>query len=1512
MNIKTFIDRPVLSSVISIVLVFIGLIALNNLPIERYPSIAPPTVSVSTTYSGASSSTTEKSVTIPIEEAVNGTEDMTYMKSTSSDGGLVNVTVFFKQDADPNMAAVNVQNAVARASRSLPAEVNEVGITVRKRLNTLLYQASVYSPNGSYSREFLSNYMKINLIPQISRIPGVGDVDVRGADYSMRIWLRPDMMAQYQLVPSDITAVLNEQNLEASTGSIGENSDQTFEYKLSYRGRLEKPEEFENMVLRALPNGEVLRLKDVATVELGSRSYSFKGTTNHAPSSSITVYQSPGSNATEVVEAVDKFMQDAAKDFPVDMELAVLNNANKFLYASIENVVRTLIEAIILVMLVVLLFLGSGRSTLIPIVATLVSIIGTFAFLLLFGFTINLLTLFALVLSIGVVVDDSIIVVEAVTTKLESGYKNPKQASVDAMHDVTSALVTSTLVFMCVFIPVSFMGGTSGIFYRQFGITMAISVGISAINALTLSPALCALLLRPADPSKKKNVFKRFFAYFDMGVAAVRKKYAGGIRFFLRHRFVSPAIALLSIVALAYYMHTAKTGLVPDEDMGVVRVDVVAPEGSSLATTSEILDRLEPGILAAVEDEMENYEKLAGFGNTIGAGSSKGSFTIRLKDWKYRPGKEHTSDAIVDRLKDFVSTVTDAKISVIAPAPLPGYGGVSGLSMSIQDRKGGTIEELAKVTDDFIAAMRLRPETSSIMTAFKATYPQYIIDVDAVKCKRAGISPKDVLNVFQGYYGGILSTKFNRFTKIYQVTVQADPAARADKESVNNMYVRTPGGMAPVSQFVTLQKRYGPESLSRFNMFPAIDINGRPAEGYSTGDLIKAAEQVAAEVLPTGYGYEYSGLTREEAESSGNTLLVFAVCFALIYLILCALYESYLLPLAILICVPMGLLGSFVFARWFGVENNIYLQTGLVMLIGLLSKTAILITEYAVEKRRAGMGLAEAALGACKERFRPIMMTVLTMVFGLLPLLFATGAGCNGNRTLGAGVIGGMIFGTLGMLFIVPVMFIVFQGFQERLQGKKRGWKPEKPAKDAALKSIALIIAAGIGLSSTTSCSIYKEYERQPIAALDSLYGPGMTDTTSIESLSWRSIFTDPVLVGYIEKALANNKDLEVASQRIAEANAALKTAKGDFLPTLSVSPSIGATWSNERYGGMATSYGVPLVASWELDFAGGKFNKVRKSRATLSQAMVYKRLVQTDVICSVADTYYTLMKLDAALSISRSTAKNWRDNVRVMEALMEAGMTNKASISQTEANSASVEASLYEYEYQIRKAENVLAVLLGVPSQHFKRSKITDYDLPSDMTYGVPAALLQNRPDVMYAELEVRKAYYDVNISKAAFYPTIRLSGEIGWEKALTSPVGWLYSVGASLVSPIYSGGKNRRALEAAKARQKAAVASFEKTLLQAGTEVNNAMALCHAAAGKADVRVRQIEALLDAVNSTSALMRHSESTYLEVLTAQQSLLSARLLQISDAFDAAEGTIALFRALGGGVEEQEETTKEK
>ena len=1036
MNLRTFIERPVLSAVISITIVVVGIIGLFSLPVEQYPDIAPPTIMVSTTYYGASAETLQKSVIAPLEEAINGVEDMTYMTSSATNSGSVSITVYFKQGTDPDMAAVNVQNRVSRATGQLPAEVTQVGVTTSKRQTSILQMFSLYSPDDSYDENFLSNYISINLKPQILRISGVGDLMIMGGEYSMRVWMKPDVMAQYKLIPSDITGVLAEQNIESATGSFGENSDETYQYTMKYTGRLITPEEFGDIVIRSTDNGEVLKLKDVADIQLGQDSYAYHGGMDGHPGVSCMVFQTAGSNATEVNQNIDKLLEEASKDLPKGVELTQMMSSNDFLFASIHEVVKTLIEAIILVILVVYVFLQDFRSTLIPLVGIVVSLVGTFAFMAIAGFSINLLTLFALVLVIGTVVDDAIIVVEAVQARFDVGYRSSYMASIDAMKGISNAVITSSLVFMAVFIPVSFMGGTSGTFYTQFGLTMAVAVGISAINALTLSPALCALLLKPyinEDGTQKNNFAARFRKAFNSAFDMMVDKYKTIVLFFIKRRWLTWSLLACSVVLLVLLMNNTKTSLVPDEDQGVIFVNVSTAAGSSLTTTDKVMERIEKRLIEI--PQLKHVQKVAGYGLLAGQGSSFGMLILKLKPWDERPGDEDNVQSVIGQVYARTADIKDASVFAISPGMIPGYGMGNALELHMQDKMGGDMNEFFTTTQQYLGALNQRPEILMAYSTFDVRYPQWTVEVDAAKCKRAGITPDAVLSTLSGYYGGQYVSNFNRFSKVYRVMIQADPVFRLDETSLDNAFVRMSNGeMAPLSQFVTLTRSYGAESLSRFNMYNSIAVNAMPADGYSTGDAIKAVQETAEQSLPKGYGYDYGGITREENQQSGTTIIIFGICFLMIYLILSALYESFIIPFAVLLSVPCGLMGSFLFAWMFGLENNIYLQTGLIMLIGLLAKTAILLTEYAAERRKAGMGLIASAVSAAKARLRPILMTALTMIFGLFPLMMSSGVGANGNRSLGTGVVGGMTIGTLALLFIVPTLFIAFQWLQERLR----------------------------------------------------------------------------------------------------------------------------------------------------------------------------------------------------------------------------------------------------------------------------------------------------------------------------------------------------------------------------------------------------------------------------------------------------------------------------------------------
>lgn len=1040
MKLQTFINRPILACVISVLILLVGLIGLANLPMEQYPDIAPPTVMVSTTYTGANAETVQKSVVVPLEEAINGVEDMIYMTSTSTNTGAGDITVYFKQGTDPDMATINTKNRVSEAEGLLPAEVTQIGVTVEKRQNSMLKIIALYSPDDSYDQTFINNYFKINIEPRLSRISGVGNVNVMGDDYAMRIWLDPQKMAQYGLVPADVTAVLDEQNVEAATGTLGEDSENAFQYTLKYRGRYEKPEEFGNLVITSLESGEVLRLKDIATVELGTQSYSHSSEVDGHPGATAMISQTAGSNANEIISEIDKQMEEVQQELPKGLVLVDLMSTKEFLDASIHEVVKTLIEAIILVVLVVYVFLQSVRSTIIPTISILVSLVGTFAFLYVAGFSLNLLTLFALVLVIGTVVDDAIVVVEAVQAQFDEGIRSPYQATNRAMDGIATAIVTTSLVFMAVFIPTSFMGGTSGTFYMQFGLTMAVAVGISAVNALTLCPALCALLMTPhADKAsgQKLSFSSRFHQAFETSFNRLVLRYKSGVKWFFRRKWLVGAGVIASIALLVVLMKNTKTGLVPDEDMGTVFVNVTTPPGSSLSQTIKAMEEVE----ACIKDipQIERYSNVAGYSMLGGQAASGGMLIVKLKNWDERQEDEDYITAVIEEIYRRTANVHSAKLFAFAQPTIMGYSTGSGVEVYIQDRAGGDITTLKSHADKFIAALNQRPEVQTAYSTFDTKFPQYKVEVDAARCKRMGVSPTDVLSVMSGYIGGSYSSNFNRFSKLYRVYVQADKNFRLDTDALNNMFVRTDeGGMAPIGQFVTLTKTYGPETLTRFNLYSSIQVNAMMNDGYSSGDVIKAVEEVAQQTLPVGYGYEYGGITREEAGSGSNTIIVFAICIVFVYLILCALYESLFIPLAVMLSVPFGLLGSFALSNLCGLENNIYMQTGLIMLIGLLAKTAILVTEYAATRRRQGMSLAQAAVSAATVRLRPIIMTVLCMVIGMLPLVFASGAGANGNISLGTGVVGGMIVGTLALLFAVPALFIVFQAMQERLMPARK------------------------------------------------------------------------------------------------------------------------------------------------------------------------------------------------------------------------------------------------------------------------------------------------------------------------------------------------------------------------------------------------------------------------------------------------------------------------------------------
>lgn len=1040
MKLDKFINRPVLSTVISILIVILGLLGLVSLPISQYPDIAPPTIQVSTTYTGANAQTILNSVIAPLEEQINGVENMTHMISKATNDGSATITVYFKQGVDPDMAAVNVQNRVAKATGLLPKEVVQVGVTTQKRQTSMLELFTVYSANDEYDETFLQNYLKINLLPQIMRVSGVGDAQAWGArDYSMRIWLKPDVMAEYHLMPEDITAALAEQNIEAAPGKFGENGGQSFEYVMKYKGRLQEPVEFEDIILQAKSDGQILRLKDVATVELGALAYNIQTQSKGHPGLTVGVYQTPGSNATKVIEDINALLKEAAKDFPPGVEYAILMDTNEFLYASIQEVIKTLVEAFILVFIVVYIFLQDFRSTLIPAISVPVSIIGTFFFLYIFGFSINLLTLFALVLAIAIVVDDAIVVVEAVHAKLDKNYRSARLATIDAMNEISGAIISITLVMAAVFLPVTFIGGTSGVFYTQFGITLAIAIIISAVNALTLSPALCAIFLKShkemeaqGTSLKKPKLVERFHTAFNAAYETTLGKYKRIITFFINRKVMAFAMVIIFTIGLGLLMMYTPKGLVPTEDTGTFFVMVDLPPATSLEKTNEVMKQVD-AILGA-NPLIENRSTVTGMGFISGNGSSYGTIICKLRNWEFRQEKGQDVNSIIADMTQKTSVIKDARIMIFAPPMIPGFSATNGLEFSLQDKTGGDIREFYNIAQEFLAKLNARPEIRMAYTSFNPNFPQYMVDVDVAKCKQAGLTPNEILTTLQGYYGGLYASNFNRFGKLYRVMIQSSPDNRIDTETLNRVFVRNGSEMAPISQFITVSRVYGPENINRFNLFTSIAINGVAAPGYSSGDAITAIQEVAASELPIGYGYEFSGMTREEQNAGNQVAIIFALCIIFVYFLLSAQYESYILPLVVILSLPFGLAGTFIFAQMMGLDNNIYLQIALIMLIGLLAKNAILIVQFAVDRRREGLSIKDAAIQGAAERLRPILMTSFALIIGLLPLMFANGVGANGNRSIGSGAIGGMFIGMVFQLLVVPALFVVFQTIQERIK----------------------------------------------------------------------------------------------------------------------------------------------------------------------------------------------------------------------------------------------------------------------------------------------------------------------------------------------------------------------------------------------------------------------------------------------------------------------------------------------
>lgn len=1497
MKSKFFIDRPILSIALAVMMALVGIVGYVHLPVEQFPDMAPPIVEVSADYPGASAEAVQKSVIVPIEQAINGANGIDYISSSSTSSGSAFIQVVFKNGIDPDMAVVMVKNKVAEVEGILPQEVLQTGVHVETSQQTFLKVIALECPDNRFESDFISNYFDINIKPRLERIKGVGKVNVLGNTFAMRIWLDPKRMAHYDLLPQDIEEVLEAQNVEAAIGTLGENSKHTFQYTLVYRGRLLNEEEFGNIVIKSLSDGEELRLCDVARCELGSESYATDSWINGHNGTVAFITQKAGSNARQVNLEIDELMEQARPQLPPGVEFKVLLDSNDFLNASMAEVYKTLVEAILLVVLVVLLFLQNSRATLIPAFAIIVSLFATFAFMYMVGFSLNLITLFALVLVIGTVVDDAIVVVEAVQSEFEKGVRSPYQATLNAMGNIGTAVVTTTVVFMCVFIPASFSGGLSGTYYKEFGLTMAAAVVFSTLNALTLSPALCALLLRDENgerPSGRLSLLgHRFGNAFNASVSVLTEKYQKGLSTFIRHKWLAVILVVVPIVLLVWLQKVTSTSLVPDEDTGIAMVDITTPPGSTLEQTKKTVHK----VAEVVKDieEVETSASIVGWNILSGDGANMGMIIMKLKPWDERSGSEHRIDNVLEKIEERVSAIKTGSMFAYALPTVTGYGFSDGIELYVQDYEGGSIDKLKEVTDRFTKALGEREEISEVYSSYEVNFPQYTVSVNAAICKRYGIEPSAVLKILNGYIGGDYASQFNAFGKLYHVILQADPELRADRDDLNNILIHTDrGAYIPITELTTFKKNYGVESLGRFNLFSSINIEISPEEDYSTGDVIQAIAEVASQSLPQGYGYDFTGTTREEISSTANMTWIFLLVMVFVYLVLCSLYESMLIPLAVLLSVPFGIAGSFAVVYLIGLENNVYMQVGVIMLIGLLAKTAILLTEYASARRREGMGIRDAAFEAAQVRLRPILMTAMTLIIGLLPLVFATGAGAVSNISLGVCVIAGMTIGTLALLFFVPVFFIIFQHLEEKYMPK------------LVHKSFIPLI---ISLFVFTGCGTYSNYHRQGPIISDSIVRPDLTPPSTLHTNEgWREMFTEPRLVALIEEGLAHNSDLNIAKLHVDAAKASLRNAKGELFPSL----ELGANGETVRFKNSGddpqtdSKFGFKAEATWEVDIFGKLQNAKKAAAAHVEEQAAYVQAVQVELVATIATSYYQLEMYDAQINETRDIANSWDESVRAQKALMAVGEATSDEVNLAEASKLVAEETLEALQLQMIQTENALCVLLGRHSGHIARGDFQSSCEQMPLIPNVNIRQLATRPDVRQAEAALKRAFYLTAEARAALYPSLNLSGIIGWTNdadEVVSPAGLITRALGSLTQPLFANGRLRAEVKKAQAEQEEAKIAFHQAILEAGQEVNDVLASRQYAQRAIMLNSQQVDKLTDVLDATEKRMRYdSEVNYLQVLLTRQSLLEARLALLSHRYGFMDSTIQLYKALGGGL----------
>jgi HAE1 family hydrophobic/amphiphilic exporter-1 len=1508
---KRFIERPVLSTVVSIILLLLGGLSVYTLPITLFPDIAPPSVVVTANYPGANAEVVARSVATPLEEAINGVENMTYMTSNSSNDGSMTLTVYFKQGTNPDIASVNVQNRVAKATSQVPQEVVQAGISTQKQQNSIIMFIALYSTDSAtYNETFLQNYIKINLIPKLQRIPGVGDAQAFGTkDYSMRIWLKPDRLVAYNLSPIEVTDAIRDQSLEAAPGRLGQSSGEVFEYVLKYKGKLNRNEDYENIIIKSNSDGSVVRLKDVARVEFGSYTYSSNGTLNGYPTSGVAVFQVAGSNANDILTEAQKLVKKFTADLPKGMGTSIMYNSKEFLDASIDQVLHTLVEAFILVFIVVFLFLQDFRSTLIPAIAVPVAIVGTFFFLQLFGFTINLLTLFALVLAIGIVVDDAIVVVEAVHAKLESTGLEPREATVRSMSEISGAIISITLVMAAVFIPVGFMQGPAGVFYRQFAFTLATAILISAVNALTLSPALCALFLKSGQ-HQRKGVAGRFFTAFNTGFRAMTQRYLASLRFLFRRRWIAIA-ALVVLAATSWFMmERTPSGFIPTEDQGFLLYAVQTPPGSSLAQTHKAMTEIDSIIKAdPITDRRYNIEGLNFISNANA--SPYGAGFVRMKPVDQRGPVKDINAITASMTMKVANWVKDAHAFFFTFPTIQGFGNVAGFEFMLQDQSNGSLDKLGATANQLIGALMQRKEIAYAFTTFASGNPQYLMEVDDDKAKQLNVSISDLMKTMQIYYGSTFVSDFNRFGKYYRVMAQADIPYRANEKSLDGIYVKsTTGMMVPVNQLINLKRVYGPETVSRNNLYNAVTINGVPKPGYSTGDAIKAIEETTAQVLPRGYAIEWTGMTREERASGSQMIFIFILSLVFVYFLLSAQYESYILPFAIVLSIPVGVFGVFSFLKLFGVDNNIYVQVSLIMLVGLLAKNAILIVEYAIQRRRAGMELMAAALEAAQLRLRPILMTSFAFIAGLLPLMRAEGASALGNRSIGTGAVGGMLTGVILGVFVVPVLFVIFQYLQERLSNRRSSQFRVQPA----LAVVALLVlTVGFG-----SCKVSKDVAVPATALPTQFRSSANSDTSSVADLPWRTFFTDPDLQQLIDSAINRNYDMEVALENIRSAQLTLGQSKLGYWPdlTLAVTANLTRPSDNSLNGISAqqflhsrwlNDYNATLTLSWEADIWGKIRNQKAKALAQYLQTTEARRTLQTAIVSGVAEGYYNLLMLDAQMEIARANLALNDSTLRIIRLQFNAGDVSALGVEQAEAQELSAAELIPQLQQDIQLQEDALSVLTGrIPGAIARGRNLDEISLRDSLSTGVPATLLARRPDVRSSELALTVANANVGIDKAAMYPSIVITPEGGWDTYLLHnwfniPGSLFGAVVGGLTQPVFERKKLKTQYELAKVDREKAVTQFKQSVLTAVGEVSDALGrIAHLKAQQA-VAVNRVSTLQHAITNANSLFRNGMANYLEVITAQSNVLQSELELASIKKGQLSAEVELYRSLGGG-----------